>query len=72
MVEEVFEEEIEKRIMLTEEKWVILDHPSELSSEEHEMFEAHVEPLVDNVQEWIDSWSEEEKNTYLLLSLAPP
>ena len=72
MVEEVFEEEIEKRIMLTEEKWVILEHPSELSSEEHEFFEAHVEPLVDNVQEWIDSWSEEEKNTYLLLSLAPP
>ena len=72
MVEEVFEEEIEKRIMLTEEKWVILDHTSELSSKEHELFEAHVEPLVDNVQEWIDSWSEEELNTYLLHSLAPP
>ena len=58
--------------MLTEENWVIVDHSSESSSEEHEMFEAHVEPLVENIQEWIDSWSEEEKNTYMLLSLAPP
>ena len=31
-------------------------------SEVAEMFVAHVKPLVDNIREWIDSMTEEEKN----------
>ena len=59
MAEEVFEDHlISTREILT--KSMVIIESTELSAEEKK-FVTHVKPLVDNIQEWIDSMTEEEK-----------
>ena len=60
MSEEVFEDQIILSREMLAESFVDVES-AELSEEEKE-FLAHVKPLVDNIQEWKDSMTEEEKN----------
>ena len=57
MAEEVFEDQNILTREILGASCVIIE-----SSEVAEMFVAHVKPLVDNIQEWKDSMTEEEKN----------